>query len=116
MHEFSIVQSLFDLLEQYAAEHRAKRVLRVKVKLGQLSGIEPHLLKVAFDTFKEKTIADSAQIEIEVEKLSVQCRQCNKKSALEEMILKCPACNSLEVEIAEGEDMLLESLELDCNS
>ena len=61
MHELSVVQSLFTLLEQYVAEHQATGVSQLKVQVGKLSGIEPALLQFAFDTFKKGTIANNAE-------------------------------------------------------
>jgi len=58
MHEFSIVQSLLNLIENYARENNASSVSKVVVQIGVLSGVEPHLLEIAFNTFKEGTIAE----------------------------------------------------------
>jgi len=58
MHEYSVVQALLNQCEEVAAQNEATKVMKVIVKIGVLSGVEPHLLQVAFDTFKEKTICD----------------------------------------------------------
>jgi len=44
MHELSIIAGLFDILEEKAREHRAKKVLNVVIKVGKLSGAVPDLL------------------------------------------------------------------------
>jgi len=54
MHEFSIVQSLLNLIEENARKNSAKSVSKVVVKIGKMSGVEPHLLEIAFNIFKEK--------------------------------------------------------------
>jgi hydrogenase nickel incorporation protein HypA/HybF len=64
MHEFLVVQSLLNLIEENAKQNNAKSLSKVVVKIGKLSGIEPHLLKIAFDTFKEKTICENAELEM----------------------------------------------------
>ena len=61
MHEYSIVQALLDQCEDHAKEHNATAVTKVVVKIGKYSGVEPHLLEVAFETFKEKTICSDAE-------------------------------------------------------
>jgi len=45
MHEFSVVQSLMGLIEENVKKNNAKSVSKVVVKIGKMSGIEPHLLK-----------------------------------------------------------------------
>jgi hydrogenase nickel incorporation protein HypA/HybF len=69
MHEFSIVQSLLEVIEEEAKRHKAQKVLRVELLVGVLSGVEPHLLELAFNTFKEGTIAEEALLVVEIEKL-----------------------------------------------
>jgi len=115
MHEFSIVQSLISIIEGYVEENNATKVSRVVVKVGVLSGVEPHLLEMAFNTFKEGTVAQGAEFVIEVEKLKIRCKDCKTESEKEEINALCPSCGSLNTEIIGGEDMLLKSLELECD-
>ena len=56
MHEYSVVQSLLESCEEHARVNEASKVTKVVVKIGVLSGVEPDLLKTAFDTFKEQTV------------------------------------------------------------
>jgi hydrogenase nickel incorporation protein HypA/HybF len=113
MHEFSIVQSLMGLIEKYVEEYNAKGVSRIVVSVGVLSGVEPHLLKIAFDTFKENTVADSAELVLEIEKLTLRCLDCGMVSQKEELNVICPCCGSFNTIIEGGQDLLLKSLELE---
>jgi hydrogenase nickel incorporation protein HypA/HybF len=113
MHEYSIIQSLFDLIEKHVADNRAKSVAKVKVRIGKLSGVEPHFLKIAFDTFKENTVARSAEFEMEIKDVLVRCEKCERESILEEFIFLCPLCESSQIKVLEGEEMYLDSLELE---
>ncbi|MFN3870350.1 MAG: hydrogenase maturation nickel metallochaperone HypA [Aquificaceae bacterium] len=114
MHEFSIVQSLLELLEEEATKHKAKRITRIEVIVGVLSGVEPHLLKLAFDTFKEGTVAEDSEFLVKVEKLKVWCKDCEKEYEKEELNLLCPICGSLNTQIRGGQELLLKSIELEC--
>jgi len=113
MHEFSIVQSLLGLIEEYARENKAKSVTKVVVSIGVLSGVEPHLLEMAFNTFKEGTVAEKAELVMEIEKLRIRCMDCGKESEKEELNALCPECGSLNTQIVGGQDMFLKSLELE---
>ena len=114
MHEFSIVSSLMLLIEEYAREHNAKKVAKVVVGIGKLSGVEPDLLKIAFDTFKERTICEEAQLVMEIEDVALKCRDCLKETTLREKLSrKCPHCGSLNTEIIRGQDLLLKSIEFE---
>ncbi len=115
MHEFSVVQSLLGLIEKYAEENGARLVTRVVVQVGVLSGIEPHLLELAFNTFKEGTVAQDAELVMEIESLRLVCRDCGGEFVKEEISAVCPGCGSLNTEITGGEDMYLKSLEMECD-
>lgn len=112
MHEFSIVNSLLDMCELNAKQNSATKVTKVEVKIGKLSGIEPHLLETAFNTFKEKTLCDSAEFIMHMQDLVVQCKQCHKESVIEKNIFICPECEG-ELEVLDGEEMYLMRLEME---
>ncbi|MDY0117330.1 MAG: hydrogenase/urease nickel incorporation protein HypA [Sulfurimonadaceae bacterium] len=115
MHEYSIVQSLIDTCEAHAKENNAKRVTKVVLKIGVMSGIEPQLLQTAFDTFKEETICHDAELVLNVQKVLVMCKTCHKESTLEKFEYLCGHCKSIELDIVDGEEMYLMQLELEEN-
>jgi hydrogenase nickel insertion protein HypA len=111
MHEYSIVQALLNQCEELARENEAEKVTKIVVKIGKMSGVEPQLLEIAFNTFKEKTVCDGAEFVMNVQPVVIECKACGCVSTLEKIYYKCPACESLEVRVIEGEEMLLMSLE-----
>lgn len=113
MHEYSIVQALLEQCEGYASENDASKITKVVVKIGVMSGVEPHLLEIAFNTFKETSICDGAEFVMNVQPLRLTCKSCGSVSELEQAYYRCPECESLEVEVTDGEDMLLMSLEME---
>lgn len=112
MHEYSIVQSLLESCEQHARENEAKEVTKVVVKIGVLSGVEPDLLQTAFDTFKEQTICHNAEFIMNIQKITIKCIDCNNESTLEKNEFNCPKCESVNIQVIDGEDMYLMSLEM----
>lgn len=113
MHEYSVVQALLEQVEKIAAEHEAQQVTKIIVKIGAMSGIEPHLLEIAFNTFKEKTVCDGAEFVMNIQPLTVVCGRCGVRSELEKVYYRCPACESLEVDVVDGEEMYLMTLEME---
>jgi len=113
MHEYSVVQALLDQIESIADENDAEKVTKVIVKIGVMSGVEPHLLEMAFNTFKEKTICDSAEFVMNIQPVMILCRDCEMESELEVMHYRCPQCESLKINITDGEDMYLMTLEME---
>lgn len=114
MHEFSLVQSLLASVERTAAEHGADGVTRILVRYGPLSGVVPHLLVTAFDTFKEGTIAASARLDVMPEALRLHCLSCGEASDVDVPRFKCGQCGSNHVRSENGDALILERVELEC--
>ncbi|NPA04278.1 MAG: hydrogenase/urease nickel incorporation protein HypA [Epsilonproteobacteria bacterium] len=115
MHEYSIVQSLLEIIEENAKRHNARAIKKVVVKIGVLSGVEPHLLEIAFNTFKEGTICKDALLEILIQPLVVKCKECGAISEFEvkNLFFECKECKGIDLEVLDGEEMILMSLEME---
>ena len=113
MHELSIISGLFDILEEKAREHRAKKVLSVVIKVGKLSGAVPDLLVSAFDTYKEGTLAAEARLEIISLPVKTECGNCGRVFGPEDHLFLCPGCGSRDLKILEGLDLFIEKIEFE---
>jgi hydrogenase nickel incorporation protein HypA/HybF len=65
MHEYSIVQSLFDQIGTIARERHAITVRKVSVRIGAAAGLDVGLFRSAYDLFRVRTMCDEAPLEIE---------------------------------------------------
>lgn len=65
MHEYSIVQAMFDRIDQVARERRATAVRRVAVRIGRAAGLDVSLFQSAFELFRIRTICDGARLDVE---------------------------------------------------
>jgi hydrogenase nickel incorporation protein HypA/HybF len=90
-----------------------RRVARVEVKVGHLRQVVPAALTFAFDLLVEGTALDGAQLLIEDVPVAGVCRACGSGTAMPEFPLRCIRCGSLDVEVTAGEELLVESLELE---
>jgi len=113
MHEYSIVQSLLDQCEENAKANDSTKVTKVTVKIGVMSGVEPDLLKVAFDTFKEGTMCEDCEYIQKIQPIVISCYKCKKESTLEKNEYCCPHCQSVKLDVIDGEDLMLMQLELE---
>ena len=113
MHEFSIVSALLDMCEQHAKALNRAKITKVEVKIGKLSGVEPHLLETAFNTFKENTLCDGCEFIMHVQEVILECDLCGKQSAIENNTFECPSCKSHECSVVDGEEMYLMRLEME---
>ncbi|HEY5948545.1 MAG TPA: hydrogenase maturation nickel metallochaperone HypA [Kofleriaceae bacterium] len=65
MHEYSIVSALVERVEQVVVDHPGAIVRRVHVQIGAFAGVELSLLRTAYDTFRERTVCETAELAIE---------------------------------------------------
>ena len=112
MHELSIVQNLVSLCEKNAAKENAKEISKIEIKVGRLSGVEPHYLESAFDVYKAGTICENAELVINLQGIVVECLDCGFGGELSENDFTCPKCKSQNLKVTDGEDMYLMRLEM----
>lgn len=112
MHELSIVQNLVSLCEKNAAKENAKEISKIEIKVGRLSGVEPHYLQSAFDVYKAGTICENAELVINLQGIFVECLDCGFGGELSENDFTCPKCKSQNLKVTDGEDMYLMRLEM----
>lgn len=112
MHELSLCQDVIDQVTALAAEHRARSVARITVRIGVLSGVEPRLLESAFSIARAGTVADQAHFITESIPPRVHCEACGLAAEASPNCLRCPACGSTETRLTSGDELTLASVEL----
>jgi len=112
MHELAICQALMTQVQQVAEKHGARGVERIVLKVGTLSGVEPDLLKLAFEVARVGTVADTAELEIGSVPVVVKCRSCGAESQVAPNRLLCGNCGDWQVNVTAGDELLLVSLDL----
>jgi len=64
MHEYSLVQAMFDQIGTALRTHDAIAVRRVRVRIGASAGVEPALFRTAYDVYRVGTACTAAPLEI----------------------------------------------------
>ena len=113
MHEYSIVGALIEQIESVAKQNAASKVTKVFVKIGVMSGVEAHLFEVAFETFKEGSVCDGAELVVQSGGLVIECNSCGSQCKLDAPHYLCSECGATDVRVIDGEDMYLMSLEME---
>ena len=113
MHELSICNALVTQVEAIAAKNRARRVARIELEVGPLSGVEPDLLRRAYPLATAGTIAADAELVIETPDVVVYCTQCERESSVAANRLLCGECGDFRTQIVSGEELILKRLELE---
>ena len=113
MHEYSLVRALLEQVDSLRHEHNAERVLEIRVCVGQFSGVEPDLFRLAFETMVDTTAAAGAVLQMQQTDLAAQCDACGHEFAIERFHFECPACQNRSLTVVRGEDLMLESVTME---
>ena len=65
MHEYSIVQAMFDQIAHIAQAHHAQSVRRIRVQIGEYAGVDPTLFQTAYEVYRIGTPCAEAALQIE---------------------------------------------------
>ena len=110
MHELSIAESVVRIASRQAD---GRRVMKVQMKVGYLRQVVPSALSFGFGLLAEGTPVEGAELEMEQIPAVGKCRLCAVESLLVDFPLQCGGCGSFDLEILEGEELMVESLELE---
>jgi hydrogenase nickel incorporation protein HypA/HybF len=111
MHEYSIVQALLARIDAESRARGARSVRRIRVRVGELSGIEPELLASAYELCREHTICTAADLEIEPVVARWSCSRCGRPIA-QGGLLQCAACGA-PARLVQGDEIILEQIEME---
>ena len=112
MHEVGLMQNALTLALDYAAREQASRIDRLALRVGELSGVDPDALRFAFDVVCQGTIAEQAQLSIEVCPTLCFCSLCQSPFHPTETGYECPNCQTWSTSIVQGKELELASLEV----
>ncbi len=121
MHEFSFAYNIFQIAEATAIKHNAKKITEVHLEIGELTLIVPELLKRSFEMATTGSMAEGAELKIEITPGKIKCRECSKISTVtlsEEshltglQLFQCRHCQSKNTEIVEGKKALIKNVKI----
>jgi hydrogenase nickel incorporation protein HypA/HybF len=110
MHELSIADSVVAIAERHAA---GRRVTMVELRVGHLRQVVPSALTFAFELVAQGTSLEGAELRMEEVPAAGVCSACGTDGPLPRFPLSCSSCGGLDVEVTQGEELLVDSLELE---
>jgi hydrogenase nickel incorporation protein HypA/HybF len=110
MHEMSLATELLEQVLDHAQKNNAVIVERVEVECGIQRMVVLEALHMAWKSIVEDTIAADSELILTEKAVKAKCNLCNHIFAPEIDCYLCPVCEEADVELIEGNDILLTSL------
>lgn len=112
MHELSLAQSMIEDIVAAARREGADRIVRVRLAVGALSGVDADAFEFAFPVAAEGTPAAGADLQIREVALAVRCRDCGATTSPDPLLCRCETCGSAAVDVTAGRELKVEALEI----
>ncbi len=113
VHELPITENIMKVVLQEAESAGAKKVTDIHLVIGDLAGFEQDCVRFYFDILKKGTPAEDAVLEIKQVQARLKCRSCGEEFEGSTSYWLCPVCASPAVEVLEGRDAYIESIEVE---
>ena len=113
MHEVAIMSEALRMAEEAAISAGAKRILKLRLRVGALSGVVPESLRFAFDVVSSGTLAEGAALEIDEVPAACWCATCQGEFECGDIFNECPRCHDPSGELRRGRELDIAAVELE---
>jgi len=113
VHELAVAQALVEQVDAVISQHQASSATSIRVRIGPLAGVVPELLATAFPLAAAGSRMERAQLEFARAPIRVRCQTCGAETEAAMNRLICGACGDWHTQIVSGDELLLESVELE---
>jgi hydrogenase nickel incorporation protein HypA/HybF len=112
MHELAIAQGILTIVEREAARNHSSVVERIQLRLGEFTGVVKEALEFSFDVVKLGTVAEHANLAIQIVQLRKSCLACASEFLSPgDYSFLCPICSG-PVKIIEGRELQVDYIDL----
>lgn len=112
MHEISLMEQTLNIVLANAQKENATKIHRLNMRIGAVSGVVPEALEFAFDVTTQGTLAEGAQLNLELVPAICNCSNCSTKFQPVDLYYQCPQCGALSSQIIQGKEIEIVSLEI----
>ena len=102
-----------DIVLEQAKAADAKKVTRINVVIGELSGVESDCVQFYFDFLKKGNPAEEATLDFKLVPVELRCRDCQTLFNPNGSVWVCPACKGTGIEVVHGQESYVESIEVE---
>ena len=112
MHELSIAQNIISVVRQELEKHGGGVVRRVRLKVGDWSGVEAESLSFCYQASVQETPLEGSELDIERVPLRCSCPSCGAEFEGDRFSRACPHCGEPRTELLSGTELEIVDFEV----
>jgi len=114
MHEMGIILHLAKTLDEAAERERIKKITRVTLEVGEVSGIVTDYFSDCWNYFRKKRpVLESAELELVTIPAVTYCGSCKRTYPTVQYGRTCPYCESGETWLLKGNECIIKEIEVE---
>jgi hydrogenase nickel incorporation protein HypA/HybF len=113
MHELPFVESILQITLEHAEKAGARKVVALDLVIGQMTSIVDDSVQFYWDILSRGTLAQGARLKFQRLLALYRCQDCGHTYSLDGHHLACPQCDSACVQLVQGDELRLESIEIE---
>jgi hydrogenase nickel incorporation protein HypA/HybF len=111
MHELRISEDLAAIVLETAISKDLSRVTSVNIIFGEMIQIVPDIFRSAFQESVRDTMAEGAELNIEITPVKMKCIRCGTEFRVRDNSYACSICGSTGLDIIQGKELFVKSIE-----
>lgn len=105
MHEVAVCESILKAIEAELPEDQRGGLREIHVRIGILSGVEPQLLKHAYQFVTTGTLFEKVSLHTERVEVLAECTHCQNSFKVDDYIFVCPECGEAGGKVVQGNEL-----------
>jgi len=113
MHELSIIQSMIPQIEEFLVQGNYKKVNKILLEVGVMSGVVQDALEFAYDICVKGTAIEGSELSIRMVPVTASCEKCFLKFEVQDYSYACPQCNGTDLKLLTGNELTIKEIEVE---
>lgn len=115
MHELAVTEEIVKIALEYAERNNAQKVIRINLRIGEMSHLVEDMLIRVFHHLTRGTIMEGAKVFIERSAIILRCGDCDMSytAEIQEIVNSaCPVCGGTNFTIVSGREFYIDTIEV----